>query len=129
MHRPHKAGKRLDKTFSLNQQFKAIRDIRRNSHLANFFFFIALCFEQTSPLGVPMYAFGAHPYGFSLSNLHYFPSIPKKAVAKYFCYSTFLLSFKINSYFPSAPKRISLFHFVYFCHGEIGQTRSISDSR
>ena len=32
-----------------------IEEIRK---YANFFFFIALCFEQTSPLAVPMYSFG-----------------------------------------------------------------------
>ena len=52
-----------------------MEEIRR---LPDFFVFIALCFEQTEPLGVPLYAFGAHPYGFSLSNLHYFPSIISK---------------------------------------------------
>ena len=44
MHTPHKAKSEV-----------FIEEIRR---FANFFFFVALCFEQTSPLAVLMYSFG-----------------------------------------------------------------------
>ena len=44
----------------------------------------ALCYEQTSPLGVPLYAFGSPKamLWLSLSILHYFSKVPKKSAAK-----------------------------------------------
>ena len=66
----------------------------------------ALCYEQTSPLGVPMYAFG-----FSLFVLHYFSFAPQSGCSKmrfHFAAASSILSF-INLYFPLPTEMLSGF--------------------